>query len=147
MIKRITVRSCERGQMTVELAIAFPVLIVVALIAVNALTFVSECAAFDRLFCESVRVQATSRGYGVSEEAAVGAVQAALASAFSAPNIEVEVHAANAGMGTRSFTATMQFSPTLFGMGLRDSILGVPLPRVSHSATYVVDPYKSGVFA
>ena len=49
-------RTCdERGQMTVELAAAFPVLIIVAVIAVNALAFFSECAAFDNVFRDAVR--------------------------------------------------------------------------------------------
>ena len=54
-------RTCdERGQMTVELAAAFPVLIIVAVIAVNALAFFSECAAFDNVFRDAVRVHVTS---------------------------------------------------------------------------------------
>ena len=35
------------GQMTVEFVVAFPVLIAVAVVAVNACLFFSECAAFD----------------------------------------------------------------------------------------------------
>lgn len=39
----------ERGQMTVELAVMIPVLVAIAVIAMNAMLFFSECAAFDRL--------------------------------------------------------------------------------------------------
>lgn len=48
----------ERGQMTVELAVVFPALLAVAVIAVNALLFFSECAAFDRVAREAVRLHA-----------------------------------------------------------------------------------------
>ena len=43
----------DSGQMTVEFAVAFPVFVIVAVIAVNALLFFSDCAAFDRLARES----------------------------------------------------------------------------------------------
>ena len=36
--------SNQAGQMTVELAVAFPVVVAVAVIAMNALLFLSECA-------------------------------------------------------------------------------------------------------
>ena len=54
----------EKGQMTVELAVAMPVLIVVAVIAANALTFFAECAVFDRVAHEAVRVHAAAPAYG-----------------------------------------------------------------------------------
>ena len=38
----------DGGQATVELAVVLPVVIIVAVIAVNALTFFGACAAFDR---------------------------------------------------------------------------------------------------
>ena len=137
--------TVESGQMTVELAVVLPVLIVVAVIAVNALLFVSECASFDRLFSESVRVNATSKGYGQSEADAVAATQSMLEGAFARANITVEVRVETAGFGCRKFTGTLRYAPTLFGMGLRDSILGIPLPCAVHSASYVIDPYKPGV--
>ena len=145
----VALTSClkhERGQMTVEMAVVFPVLIIVAVIAVNALVFVSECAAFDRVFGEAVRVHAASRAYGQSEATAVGEVRAALERAFSEDNIAIDVTVENAGSGCRRFIATLQYAPTLFGLGLRESVLGVSLPRVSHSASFVIDSYKPGVF-
>ena len=54
----------ESGQMTVEMAVAMPALIVVAVIAVNACTFFYQCAVFDRVVHEAVRVYATSPAYG-----------------------------------------------------------------------------------
>ena len=39
----------QAGQMTVELAVAFPVVVAVAVIAMNALLFLSECTKITRL--------------------------------------------------------------------------------------------------
>ena len=83
----------ERGQMTVELAAAFPVLIIVAVIAVNALAFFSECAAFDNVFRDAVRVHATSPAAGQGIEQSSALVQTALSAAFDAENEAVRVSA------------------------------------------------------
>ena len=66
-------RSGENGQMTVELAVALPVLLAVAAIAVNALLFFSECAAFDVASRDAVRIHAASPAYGQDLEAEQGA--------------------------------------------------------------------------
>ena len=36
------------GQMTIEFVIAFPAMIAVAFVAINAVLFFSDCASFDR---------------------------------------------------------------------------------------------------
>lgn len=135
----------ERGQMTVELAVAFPVLIVVAVIAVNALTFFSECAAFDNAFRDSVRVFATSPASGQGIEQSVALVQADLAAAFDAANEEARVSVEGAAGGHTRFTGTLEYDPTLFGLGLRSSVFGIALPPLTHAASIAVDCYKPGV--
>ena len=44
------------GQMTVELCAVLPVVIVIAAILVNVMTFFGECAEFDRVARNSVRL-------------------------------------------------------------------------------------------
>lgn len=51
------------GQMTVEFVVAFPAMMAIALIAVNAVLFFSDCASFDRLFRNSVCAYAASPAY------------------------------------------------------------------------------------
>lgn len=51
----MALREPECGQMTVEFAVALPVVVVIAVIAVNALAFFSDCAAFDNLFRDAMR--------------------------------------------------------------------------------------------
>lgn len=135
----------ERGQMTIELAVAFPVLIVVAVIAVNALTFFSECAAFDNAFRDGVRVYATSPASGQGIEQSVALVQSDLAAAFDAPNEEARVSVEGAAGGHTRFTGTLEYAPTLFGLGLRSSVFGIALPPLTHAASIAVDCYKPGV--
>ena len=95
-------RTCdERGQMTVELAAAFPVLIIVAVIAVNALAFFSECAAFDNVFRDAVRVHVTSPAAGQGIEQSSALVQTALSAAFDAENEAVRVSAECSGSPCR----------------------------------------------
>ena len=51
----------ESGQATVELMAALPVMIAIAVIVVNATLFLSDCAAFDRLAHQAVRIHAGRR--------------------------------------------------------------------------------------
>ena len=138
-------RRLEAGQMTVELAVAFPVLLVVAVIAVNALLFFSECAAFDNAFRDAVRICAASPAYGQDIEQSRAQVASALSEAFDRPYVEASVAVEGGSAGHATFTSTLEFSPTLFGLGLRQSVFGVALPPLMHSASFTVDCYKPGV--
>ena len=135
----------EQGQMTVELAVAFPAMIIVAMIAMNALLFFSECAAFDRLACEAVRVHAAAPAYGIGPNQACALVQQELAASFDRSNLSVAVGSMQVGIDYTQYSATLDFAPTLFGMGLTDEVFGVSLPHLSHTVSYVIDPYRPGV--
>ena len=139
-------RADTAGQMTVEMAVAFPVLVVVAAIAMNAVLFFSECAQFDRLARQAVRIHATAPAYGEGPDTCCAAVEQELESAFDRPYLQVSVTRAQAGLDFDEYTAVLEFTPTLFGMGLRDQVFGVPLPRLKHVVVYTVDTYKPGVF-
>ena len=138
-------RPDESGQMTVELAAVFPVVIVVAVIALNALTFFSECAAFDNAFREAVRVNAASPAYGQGLSDSVSLAEAALAAAFDDENLAVSVAFESVSGGYSRFSGTLTFLPTLFGLGLVDSVFGVEMPKLTHTVQFTVDVYKAGV--
>lgn len=138
-------RAREAGQMTVEMAVVFPVLIIVAAIAVNAVLFFSECAAFDRLARQAVRVYATAPAYGANADTCCAAVEQELQAAFDRPYVQASVSRSPAALDFDTYTAVLEFSPTLFGMGLRDSVFGVALPCLTHTVTYTVDTYRPGV--
>lgn len=135
------------GQMTIELAIAMPVLIIVAVIAVNVLTFFGQCAVFDRVAHEAVRVHAASPAYGQGVDQSCSLIKQDIESVLDASNVTVDVTHGMAGFDFDCFTATLEFNPTLFGLGLRSEVFGVSMPVLTHSTSYVVDVYKPGVIA
>lgn len=141
----VTEKQCERGQATVELLVCLPVMLVVAVIAVNALTFFSECAAFDRLAHQAIRVHAAAPAYGEDAAGAAQRVSSALQESFDRENLTVSVASESRFGGHASFTATLEYAPTLFGLGIRSQVLGVQIPPLTHSVTYVIDTYKPGV--
>lgn len=134
----------SEGQMTVGLAVALPVVLAVALVSYNALAFFSECARFDRLARNAVRICAVSPAYeqGVSERAA--AVETLVADAMSAEGISVSVAVAAAPGGER-YDVVLEYEPTLFGLGLRGNLFGVDLFVLRHEASLTVDSYDPGV--
>ena len=135
----------ESGQMTVEMAVAMPALIVVAVIAVNACTFFYQCAVFDRVAHEAVRVYATSPAYWEGPGQACASVEQAVRSQLDNQNLDVSVAYAKVGADFDEYRATLNFQPTLFGMGLRSEVFGVSMPQLEHTTSYVVDSYKPGV--
>ena len=139
------VSKSQSGQMTVELAVAFPVLIIVAVIAVNACAFFVDCAVFDRVASDAIRVHSASPAYRQATSQSCALIEQEIASALDADNVDVSVTCSAAGFNMERFTATMEFAPTLFGMGLRSRVFGVALPHLMHSTSLVVDVYKPGV--
>lgn len=135
----------ERGQMTVEFAVTFPLLIVIAVIAVNALLFFADCAAFDNEFRDAVRIYAASPAYEQDLEESKAQVQTALSDSFDEDNLSVSVAVEGTSSGFVTFSGTLKFSPTLFGMGLVDEVFGVELPKLSHTVQHTIDVYKPGV--
>ncbi|MDR0513690.1 MAG: hypothetical protein LBG81_00820 [Coriobacteriaceae bacterium] len=135
----------RKGQMTVELALAFPVFIVVAAISVNVMMFFSECAAFDRVALDAIRICATGASYGESLGSASCRLDDLIGNTWDKPYLHYESRAEPDILGHTRFTATLEFYPTLFGLDLRPSLFGISLPPIRHSVSLVVDTYKPGV--
>ena len=70
---------------------------------------------------------------------------AALDERLDAENVSVSVSAHGVSAGHISFSATLEYMPTLFGLGLKSEVMGVALPKLSHTEELVVDCYKPGV--
>lgn len=135
-----------RGQMTMELMATIPVAIVIAVIAVNALVFFGDCASFDRVARNAIRVYATSPSYGVQAGQSQASIASAVQVEMDGEFTSVEVGYEGMGGGLTRYTVTLDYTPNLFGMGMRDSVLGVRLPHLKHSTSLVVDAYKAGIF-
>lgn len=135
----------ESGQSTVEIAIAFPVVIIVAVIAMNAMLFLSECAQFDRVVRQSIRTYAAAPAYGETTAQINARIQSSIEEAFQEPHVSVSVSSEGAAFGYTTYTATLEFAPTLFGFGLKGDVFGVGLPVLRHKAALTVDTYRPGV--
>ncbi len=140
------------GQMTVELAVLVPVILVVALTVLNLMGFVVSCAAFDRACAGAVVT------YGVSPSGegtlARGAdeVRSAIAEEVGRDGrCEVEVRAEELGTGdaltspllTR-YTCTLTYRPWPRRVSLPVVSLEAPL-ALRHTRELVVDRYRPGV--
>lgn len=131
--------------MTVELLAVLPVVLVIALVAVNALTFFSECAAFDRAGRSAVRLCASSPAYGQDLAGSVERIEELLEGRMSAENLSCGVSVEQDLLGHALFTLKLTYRPTLFGLGMREQVLGVALPALEHRKSIVVDTYKPGM--
>ena len=134
----------ESGQATVGLVAVLPVAIATAAIAVNALLFFSECAKFDRVARNAVRVCATSPAYEQGLEQSTAAIDAIIDEEMG-ERVECDIAVRGGGVGFTTFTATLSYEPSLFGADLRESIFGVALPKLTHETSITVDTYKPGM--
>lgn len=137
--------ACACGQMTVELCVVFPVIIVIAVIATNAMLFFGCCAEFDRVGRNAVRTFAAVPAHGSDAGSAETQVQSALEGALSDENLEVSVTSSRDFRGYEEYAMTLRFHPTLFGLGLKQEVFGVALPALTHESRIVVNPYKPGM--
>lgn len=135
----------QQGQMTVELMVTLPVFIAVAVVIVNSLSFMGECAAFDRLARDAVRVCAASPGYGCDARSCAADAQALLSDSFDDAYSNVSVEVEGCAAGCLRYEAEIRFSPTLFGRSFSGTVFGVELVPLRHRVQLVVDPYKPGV--
>lgn len=134
----------DAGQATVELAVVLPVAIVLAVIVVNALSFFEACAAFDQLARQAICAYAPSpeAGQGPAEVAAL--VESELEEALGTSNLAIEVTVQGRAGSYQRYCGRLSFAPTLFGLGLKDEVFGVSLPRLVHEVDLTVDAYRPG---
>lgn len=161
-VRTLRVRR-TRGQMSVELAVCIPVILAVVGVSLNVLGYMNVCSRFDRVAADAVRSQATSPGYG--EEGSL----------LAASRVEGVIEAAFNGEGVNGFDLDFSVSTTQIGgfgsatntdEGIGFSMLSRlerydcaltyhPWPfseivflqffELTHTRSYVVDPYRPGV--
>ena len=138
----------ERGQMTVELAVVLPVIIVVMVIAIDCLVFVGQCARFDNLVPQRVLELAVSPeadGYTTAQRKA--AVKEALEEDFCdwGQSVKVTCEEADSALGSSVvYTCTLRFVPWPLSAG-GSTLLGSSIPvRLTHECSFAVDPYTPG---
>lgn len=135
----------ERGQATVELAVVFPVALVVAVIAVNALMFFGTCASFDRVARQTICAYAAAPSAGQDVGTVAQCVEDELGRYAGVAAEDVHVSAEASSSGLTRFVARVEYAPTLFGMRMRGAVFGVPLPALVHEVSLTVDMYRPGI--
>ena len=134
----------HKGQMVVELAIVFPILIIVACVMVNALGFATECARFDRVSRNVVRTEATTLAIDEDDGAILARIKQTLEGHFVYDNESTDVTISGNQDSNLAFVCELQWSPTLFGLSFKDEIFGVKMFKLSHKNSLVIDPTRAG---
>lgn len=134
------------GQMTIEFVVLFPVMLMIALIAFNAILFLSECASFDRISRESASVFAVSPESGRSTDQICAQIKGALDTFEQKDYLSCSVSSSNHGGGLTAYTATLLFTPSIFGAYPLRKVFDIELTLIEHSIQIIVDSYKPGVF-
>ena len=132
----------DAGQATVELAVVLPVAIVLAVIVVNALSFFE---AFDQLARQAICAYAPSPDAGQGPAEVAARVESELEEALGTSNLAIEVTVQGRAGSYQRYCGRLSFAPTLFGLGLKDEVFGVSLPRLVHEVDLTVDAYRPGV--
>ena len=146
----------EEGQMVVEMAVVAPVMIVVAIVAVNLMWFLEASSRFDRLAPDVVAAIAVSPGAGEGgsqEHAVTQALQEAMSGlrgvsvTASARSLWDDL-ASGAGFTmaphlTR-YECTLYYEPWPSSLTVAGVQAGVPA-RLAHTKAFTVDRYRSGV--
>lgn len=135
-------RSDERGQSTVELALALPAMMIAAVIAYNALVFFGNCAIFDRAVKDAVRVYASSGQTMVSGSARAQVCAAVQSQVDDSCSVQVSSGVVSGGL-TR-YTATLTYTPGIFGRELGGKVFGVGLAKPTHTCTFTIDTFVTG---
>ena len=154
--RRLTPLASREGQMTVELAVITPVVIVVALVVLNLMGFVEACAAFDQVALDAVVAQGVAPSGEQSEGRAASEVCSAIEELLGREGrCEVEVRAEAVGMGASSsglvmsplltrYVCTLTYRPWPRLLRMPGVTYEAPL-ALRHECELVVDRFRPGV--
>lgn len=135
----------QDGQATIELAITFPVALILAVVVLNLVNYLGVCASFDRVFAQQVRVAAAAPGVGQNLSDSSAVVQAALEQRYGWECSSVGVTVSQDAFGNSTFCGEIAYEPTLFGLNFRSILFGADAPTLRHQTRYAVSCYRPGV--
>lgn len=138
------IRRNDSGQATVELAVLLPIAIVIALVSCNAMAYLSECARFDRLARNAVRICATSPAFGDDVGVCASAAEDLLTAQMDSPQVTCSVTASRESGHVR-YVMAMDYRPSLLGASMRTEVFGVSITPLHHEISLVVNPFDPGV--
>lgn len=146
----------REGQMTVELAVLTPVVIVVALTIVNLMGFVEACAAFDQAAPDAVVAHGVAPAGEQDETRAAAEVRSAIEELLGREGrCEVEVRAEAVSVGSTStglvmsplltrYVCTLTYHPWPRLLRMPGVTYEAPL-ALRHECELVVDRFRPGV--
>ena len=70
-MRKLKFLCCQKGQMFVETALVLPVVLVVALIAINLFKFADMCSKFDRVAADQIIAHGISSSHSANEDAPI----------------------------------------------------------------------------
>lgn len=144
--RRTTRYANTKGQMTIEFAVMFPVMLMIALLAFNSVMFLAQCASFDRIFRQAVCVYAPSPASDQGSEQICAQITEELSTFQEKDNLDCSVSSSGRSDGLITYCGTLSYTPTLFGAHPLRAVFGVTLPPIEHTVQIIVDSYKPGVF-
>ncbi len=136
----------EHAQMSVEMAICLPIIIICLVIVVDVLIYMGQCARFDHIAPQEILANATSVSRGQESANCSGKVQEALQKNFSDFGQKVEISAEEGSMfnGSVTYTCSLSMQPWPLGSA-GGSIFGISIPAtLKHTTKFAVDPYIPG---
>ena len=152
--RRVTSLASREGQMTVELAVITPVVIVVALVVLNLMGFVEACAAFDQVALDAVVAHGVAPSGEQSEGRAASEVRSAIEELLGrSDRCEVEVRTEpTSGTGQGSFAISPLLTRYVCTLTYRPWPRSVRFPGITyeaplalrHECSLVVDRYRPG---
>ena len=113
----------------------------VGFISVNAFVFLGDCAAFDIVARDAIRLQADD---GQHEAQGCVEICARIEKGLSMEHEAVSVTSERTAAGHIRYVARTAFSPP-FLKGAQ--VFGVAVPPLEHEVVFVVSPYRAGVIA
>ncbi|MDJ1121800.1 hypothetical protein QJ043_06930 [Olsenella sp. YH-ols2217] len=144
----------ERGQAVVELAALLPVVLVVALVAINLGRFLELSARFDRVSLDAALAHGAAPAGEQDAQSACEQAREAIVQALDADDAEVEVRAERLdpvedGLlafvpGRVRFVCTLRYRPRPQGFSVAGVPLGAPV-ALEHTREVVVDVGSVGL--
>lgn len=145
----------SRGQMTVELAVVMPVVIVMVAAVVTILRYVACCATFDHVALDAVVAYGTSPSGSTLSDNACAEVRQAIQDALASDACEVQVSATKAAQDGQpghltinpllvTYTCTLVYHPLFSSVSVAGATFASPV-ALTHERTLVIDRYRPGV--
>lgn len=135
------------GQMSVELCVTLPVILIFLVIAIDGMVFINACSKFDHVANQAILAFACSQdGNEFDEEEALNDVKKAMEEASGKQHASVEVEAQKCGiMGDLvKYTCQLNYFPWPLSAN-QVSIFGVNLSAsLKHKRVFVVRAFAPG---